>query len=352
MTPTTTLRSGLSLSLVPVDDPDWCDYVAQSPDATTCHLPVWARTLALAYRYPAYAVVLRDRRGTVRGGLPVLRVAHVRRPPRWVSLPFTDRCPPLLDRDVAPEDLVTLLDRARRDLLPGSVEVRAELPGDLARPAAPAWYHRIDLDRGLEEVVAGFHPSQVRRNVARARRDGAEVRVLTAESDLTETFYGLHVLTRRRLGVPVQPRRYFALLWQHVIRPGHGHLLVAFVTDRPAAAAVFLTHGSTTVYKYGASDPELRRTRANHLLFDEAVRHAVAEGHRTFDFGRTDLADQSLREFKSRWGAVETREVCSVVGREAEPGARQVPGLARRLLRSSPPQLTRWTGQALYRWTA
>jgi CelD/BcsL family acetyltransferase involved in cellulose biosynthesis len=348
----TSSGEGLRLSLVPVDDREWARYVDESPAATACHLPAWARTLGLAYRYPSYAVLLRDRRGAVRGGLPVLRVSHLGRTPRWISLPFTDRCPPLLDGDVDPEELAALLDGARADLLPGRVEVRAELPGASVRRTATAWYHRLDLDRDLSAVLAGYHPSQVRRNIARARRDGIEVTTPRGQEDLTETFYRLHVLTRRRLGVPVQPRRFFELLWELVLRPGHGTLLTAYVGDRPAAAAVFLAHGGTVDYKYGASDPELRRSCANHLLFDEAIRRASAAGARTFDFGRTDLADRTLRDFKARWGAEESEEAASVVGPSATPGAHRVPPLARRVLRSSPPQVTRWTGRALYRWTA
>jgi CelD/BcsL family acetyltransferase involved in cellulose biosynthesis len=124
------------------------------------------------------------------------------------------------------------------------------------------------------------------------------------------------------------------------------------VGDRPAASAVFLAHGDTVIYKYGASDPMLRHTRANHLLFDRAIEHACSQGFRTFDFGRTDLADESLRAFKARWGAEETVEGCSVLGQGSDGGTAQVPSFARTVLRIAPPQLARWTGEALYRWTA
>src|SRR5207253_11199806 len=104
------------------------------------------------------------------------------------------------------------------------------------------------------EVHAGFHRSQVQRNIKRSEREGVTVRVASRERDVTETFYALHVRTRRRLGVPVQRRRFFALLWRRLIEPGHGYALVAEHDGRPAAAAVFLAAGRTTVYKFGASD--------------------------------------------------------------------------------------------------
>ena len=342
----------MRLDRLPIDAECWQEYVSRSPDATPFHLPAWARTVSDAYRYRASVLVVRDAIGSVRGGLPLVCVSHLGRQPRWVALPFTDRCAPLLDPDVAAADFVRLLEAARIVERPARIEVRAELTGSAASVVGRAYYHRLDLRPGPAAVRAGFHPSQVRRNIVRARKGGVTVLRGRTEADLTRTFYRLHTLTRRRLGVPVQPRHYFSVLWSHMLQPGHGFLLTAVVDDRPAASAVFLAHGGNVVYKYGASDPALRHTRANHLLFDQAIEYAGSHGFRTFDFGRTDLADESLRTFKARWGAEESVEGCSVLGQGRDGGTQQVPSFARTVLRIAPPQLARWTGEALYRWTA
>jgi CelD/BcsL family acetyltransferase involved in cellulose biosynthesis len=283
------------------------------------HLPAWSQLLAECYGFRPF----------VCGGLPVLEISRR----RWSSLPFTDLCPPLGD----PDETVRALEAARGK---ARVDVRAPLPG--VPGAAVGWRHVLAL---RDDVEAGFHHSQVRRNIRRAERENVRVRVATCESDVTETYYALHVRTRRRLGAPVQRRRYFALLWRHMLAAGHGYALIAEHDGRPAAAAIFLTAGRTTVYKYGASDERLWSVRPNHLLFCDAIRRACADGHQAFDFGRTDFGDAGLREFKLGWGATEEELVYSSLGGApaAQRGARAA-AVARRTLQTAPPWVCRAAG--------
>src|SRR5262249_46596660 len=147
--------------------------------------------------------------------------------------------------------------------------------------------------------------------------------------------------------------RYFRLLWQRLLEPGHGTVIIAELDGVPVAAAVFLASAETCVYKYGASDERHLDARPNHLLFWEAIRWAMARGCRTFDFGRTDLVDTGLREFKSRWGTVE-REFASSVLADAptRAGAGGVPPSLRSAIRHGPRFVPRVLGELLYRHTA
>jgi hypothetical protein len=51
------------------------------------------------------------------------------------------------------------------------------------------------------------------------QRSGVIVSLAEDEDDLTSTFYELHTATRRRLGVTVQPRRYYSLVWRRILEP-------------------------------------------------------------------------------------------------------------------------------------
>ncbi len=75
---------------------------------------------------------------------------------------------------------------------------------------------------------------------------------------------------------------------------------------RPVAAAVFLRGRDHLTYKYGASDRAALAMRPNNLLFPEVIRWACEAGCRELDFGRTDLDNDGLREFKRGWGADES----------------------------------------------
>lgn len=338
------------VALRPLDDPGWSSFVAGQRSALPFHHPSWAAMLAECYGFRGHCLTIDDQAGRIVAGLPLIEIRRRRGPPRWVSLPFTDHCPPLGAVDGG---LTKRLDEARHTFGVGRLEVRATLDGDRVYPDGTFVTHHLSLHGSEDDILARLHPNQVRRNIRRAERSGVTVREGATEADLIGAFYRLHARTRHRLGVPVQPLRYFRLLWRHVLQPGLGVLLLAELDGVPVAAAVFLRSDAVCVYKYGASDERRWSARPNHLLFWEAIRWAVAVGCQTFDFGRTDPEDTGLREFKSRWGTVETELTYSVLA-DTPPGPRRggVPPLVRSAIRRGPRFVPRVLGERFYRYTA
>jgi CelD/BcsL family acetyltransferase involved in cellulose biosynthesis len=342
------------VAVLELDDPRWADFVASHPAATPFHHPDWARLVAGCYGFRAFAFTVSDSSGSIRAGLPVVEVRHLRGAPKWVSLPFTDYCPPLVPAGLAEERLAAALALAGRATGVRQIEVRAPLAGDPA--AAPAALrHELALRPDPGEVFAGFHRSQVQRNIRRAEREGLTVRQATQPQDLVGTFYNLHLRTRRRQGVPVQPRRFFRLLWDNVIATGLGSVVVVEAAAQPIAAAVFLEWNGTVIYKFGASDVDSWSLRPNHLLFWNVIREACERGCRRFDFGRTDLGHEGLRKFKLSWGAAEEPLVYATLGGQPEVGP-AAEGRASRVLgpviRRGPLLLCRAVGETFYRYVA
>ena len=235
-----------------------------------------------------------------------------------MSLPYTDFCPPLASGGEGQEELAAALRRASSAAGIRQVEVRGPIPGGSATGAG-ALRHVLALRRGPAEVYAGFHRSQVQRNIRRAEREELTVRKATRQEDLVGTFYGLHLRTRRRQGVSVQPRRFFRLLWENAISTGLGSVLIVETPGRPVAAAVFLACKGTVVYKFAASDASAWSLRPNHLLIWHAIRGACEQGCRWLDFGRTDAGNAGLRDFKLSWGAAEEPLVYRALGGKPEP---------------------------------
>jgi GNAT superfamily N-acetyltransferase len=232
--------------------------------------------------------------------------------------------------------------------------MRRHLDEAHARAEPVAVTHHLALDPDPEVVARGFRRSSVRRAINRAVREGVTVRAAADAADLAGTYYDLHVLTRRRQGVPAQPRRYFELLWERLVAPGLGFVLLAWAGTTPVAGAVYLTWKDTVIYKYGASDPQHWALRPNHLVMWEAIRRACAGGYRTLDLGRSDLGNQGLREYKDHWGAAERALVYTTVGGGAAhaPGQGRLHGALGAVLRRSPPLACRLVGELLYRYAA
>jgi lipid II:glycine glycyltransferase (peptidoglycan interpeptide bridge formation enzyme) len=211
--------------------------------------------------------------------------------------------------------------------------------------------HELALESDARAVFRRFRPSQVQRNIRRAEREGVQIRRADSRRDVSELFYALHVTTRRRQGVPVQPRRFFALLWDLVIDRGLGFVSLAHKHGRTVAGAVFLVWNKTIIYKYGASDAGYWSLRPNHLIFWDAIEWACENDMQTFDLGRTDFENEGLRRFKSGWGATESPLVYATIGEAPRDGSRRhATALMRPVLTHGPPWLCRAIGALLYRY--
>jgi CelD/BcsL family acetyltransferase involved in cellulose biosynthesis len=333
-------------------DPRWTRFVRTSRDAVAFHRPEWAQLLADCYGHRAFALARFDETGHVHDGLPILEITYPWVGRQWISLPFTDSCPLLAASDASRLALVDLLDAERRARDVSRLEIRAPIPGPNAQLRTVGVTHRLALASDPDVMFQRFKPA-VQRAIAKGEREGVTIAVAQNPADLDDTFYRLHVATRARLGIPVQPRRYFRMLWGAMIDSGLGFVLIAFAGDLAIAAAVFLSWNGTIEYKYGASSPKFWALRPNNLLFAAAIRLGCEKGYHTFGFGRTDLNDTGLRTFKLGWGAVEEPLVYSRLGTPwaDSPTSRLVARL-RPLLRRSPSWVCRLIGEIAYKYAA
>ncbi len=334
------------MRLLELEDRRWADFVEGRPDATIFHHPAWARLLADCYGYRAMAIAHEDG-GEITSGVPVMDVSLPFRR-RWVALPFTDYCPPLVERggDAFVAGLQELARSSSLDLL----EVRAPLgSGPAVQTGIPFVRHELPLvadSRVLWKQLRRNH----RRNVVDAEEAGVRIQRGDSADDL-DVFYRLHLQTRRRLGVPIQPRRFFRLLHERIIRPGLGFVLTAYRDDRPAAAAVFAAWNGTLICKYSARADGFVKSDAIHLIFWSAIRWASENGFRAFDLGRSNVEQTQLRSFKTGWSAREEALPYSWIARApiAAPSRRLNDAMGV-VIRNSAPWLCRAMGELLYKY--
>ena len=326
------------------------DFVRSRSDALPFHHPSWALFLAECYGFRPFALALQSPgEGALAAGLPILETRTWLRGPRWITLPFTDVCPPLVDVEDASR-LITSLDQARRAADVGRVEVRVSVPGAVAS-VPTAFRHTLALDGTREQVARRFHPA-TRRNIRAAERNGLTLRRAEKEADLESVFYELHLNTRRRHGLPVQPRRFFRLLWRRIVQPGLGFGLFVCSDGVPVAGAVFLTWNRTITYKYGASDAAFWRLRPNNALFWDVIGWGCENGYKTLDFGRTDIDGDGLRRFKLGWGCEEECLQYLTLGAATTKSHRAARTVLRPVLQRSPLWVVRAVGNLLYRQAA
>jgi CelD/BcsL family acetyltransferase involved in cellulose biosynthesis len=336
----------------PIEDPGWIALVRSSADAAIFHHPSWLDLLRSQYRYELRACcVVRGAR--IEAGIPFARVNSRLTGRRLVALPFSDVCTPVLAPDADPSSLdalgEALSDEARRTGI--GLTIHSSLPGASDALIRPQFVqHRLPLSQDVTEVERGFSKSRT-RGMKKAKRENLRGERRTDASAL-DAFYSLHLKTRRRLGVPTQPKRFIAR-FEQLFDEGLGFVWLVHDENHPIAAAVFLTHNGTVTYKYGASHPRALDKRPNNLLFWEAILWSCGAGFDTFDFGRTDIDNDGLRAFKKGWGAEET-ELSYTYLLDRDPQLE--PSLRDRVLsgtiRRSPAIVGRLVGETLYRHAA
>jgi lipid II:glycine glycyltransferase (peptidoglycan interpeptide bridge formation enzyme) len=164
--------------------------------------------------------------------------------------------------------------------------------------------HYKALNTGIDKIFSSFKKTQVQQRIKKAEKDGLDFCISDSEKSINE-FYSLHLLTRKKLGVPIQPKKFFYNFYEKIIHKGLGFVVIVYLKGKPIGAGIFAGFGSIITYKYSASDPALIKLHPNHLMLWNAIKESLKRGFKIFNFGKTDIKNIGLREFKSGWGSVE-----------------------------------------------
>jgi CelD/BcsL family acetyltransferase involved in cellulose biosynthesis len=330
-----------------LDLAEWQEFVESHPESTAFHHRNWIETIAQQYGLGIHIPCLKSG-GEIEAAIPFLSSRKLFGATRLISLPFTD-CLRVLSRGPSAAEALTSALTANHPPC-DSMSLRTDTALRNVVSHSFAVRHEVVLPPSVSELSKKFKPS-TNRNLHKARRLGLEFVKRTDEKAMEE-FFRLHVLTRRKLGVPVQPKRFFGLLWKHVLAEGRGYIGLVFKGQEPVAGGVFLTFNRTVTYKYAASQPAALADRPNDWLVFNALQVAVEEGYEIFDFGISDRHHEGLRRFKRNWGAEEIDvHTVQIVGQARRPVAdSRLLKLTAWGIRNSPVVVCRCLGEVFYRF--
>jgi lipid II:glycine glycyltransferase (peptidoglycan interpeptide bridge formation enzyme) len=328
-------------------EPEWRAFVESCPHATVFHHPQWINLLSACYGYRSFVIAVKDELGHLCAGLPVLEIRSLITGRRWDSLPYSDYCTPLyLDSTALGQLTASLITLAKQNKVPCLI-VRGDLPDyPEVRRQTDYVMHELPLCETPDETMRCFGHSH-RQNIRTASKRGVSVQWGQHIDDM-RTFYTLQLQTRHRHGVPMQPWRYFKMLYETMIETKLGFVLLANKDEECLAGGVFLHWNQHLIAKYAASREDSLGLRPNEQIFWTAMSWGCQNGYRTFDFGRTEIANEGLRQFKCRWGAAETPLSYSVVGSPSLSTDGRLRQAMEKFIRHSPPWVCRITGELLY----
>ena len=333
----------------PIVDPLWENLVRSHPEGGIFHHPAWLELLRDQYHFKIVAVCGK-RNDIVVAGIPFCTMRGLTLRNRWVCLPFSDHCGPLA---FSAQDLRILLEHIRSEAAYKKihVQVRSQLgPGLGYSVGRKGWLHVMNIDGDASYPLNSFKP-RVRRAINKISKLGLTTEI-RRDAESVDIFWRLHLLSRRRQGVPIQPRGYFEKFFDKIIAQDLGFVSLSRYKDCVISAGVFCTFKNVITYKYGASDPSYREMPASYSMLWEAMRYAKQRGFSIFDFGKTDASNEGLRRFKSGWASrqqelrysyypsVPCRNVFTFVENR----------LAKPLIRHGPTFVCRYTGELMYKY--
>ncbi len=287
----------------PLSESEWDREILNYSNYSFFHTSAWARVLVRTYGHrPSYYRLSKS--GKTTALLPLMEVRSFVTGNRGVCLPFSDYCGPLISED-SDSTLITekYLEIARAKNWK-YIEIREGENVPAGTPISSKFFaHRLDLQEDLEVVFASFNGS-IRRAIGKAERSGMNVEVLrTREAILS--YYRLHMRTRRQFGIPPQSLAFFLNIYEEIIKPGLGIVVLAGMNSTHFAGGIFFQVGNRAVYKFGASDHRFQEFRGNNLVMWKAIVFLACSGAKTLHFGRTSPENEGLKRFKLGWNTTE-----------------------------------------------
>jgi len=298
------------VTIDPIVDTRWDDFVNAHPDSTIFHHSAWCHVLHERYDCSPTCYVLEDEHGEIVAGVPFVRIESRLTGNRLTCLPSSEYCYPLTYSQKATNSLVTVA----KEYVHNGRATYLEFRGwqDLAMPNEQGLTkhdyflrHVLVLDDNLAVLRDRLNNNRrLRRNLRKADGSGLTVREARCEDDL-KSFYRLTILTRRRLHLLPWPYRYLQSIYKNIVTQGFGFLLLAEINGRAIAGSLYLSFKDTTLLKINASDKDYARYMGNYLVTWKAIERTSQEGRKYFDFGITGSDSFGLIAFKRQWGTNE-----------------------------------------------
>ncbi len=288
----------------PFSEKKWNNEIDNFAKASIFYSRNWARVLAESYGYePAFFLSRVGRK--IEFFLPVMEVNSQLTGRRGIALPFTDFCAPLAaNNPLFEQAFYSIAEYARRKKWK-YLELRGGEQFLSSQPSSLTYFnHRLNLsdENQMFKNLSQGH----RRNIKKALKNNLEIRFEISRASI-EHFYRLNCLTRKKHGLPPQPKSFFHNFFKYLVAEGFATIVTARHREKIVAAAIFLHSYDKIIYKYGASHPKFLDLRANHLVMWETIKYFSEKNYHIFEFGKTEISNQGLRRFKLGFGAEEEK---------------------------------------------
>lgn len=287
-----------SVKLYADEEKIWDKFVLSHRFSTNYHQCAWRRVVEKSFGHQTYYLAASDQMNEICGILPLVYMKSTLFGSSLVSLPFFNYGG-LLCNSSSVE--ATLLDRARyilRELSADCAELRHV---DTCGETLPTKLHKVTMILDLqddEEAQWKALDAKVRNQVRKAEKSGLIAQ--TGNIEHLDGFYEVICRNMRDLGTPVYSKDFFRNILETF--PASTRIISVMLGEKTVASGMLTWFKDTLEVPWASSIRDFRGMCPNNLLYWEAIRFAIRNGSRKFDFGRS-TPEEGTFFFKKQWGA-------------------------------------------------
>ena len=288
----------LTLKLMqPHDAARWDAFVHACPDATFFHRAGWQRVIEQSFKLKTWFYYA-EQDGQIQGVLPLCEIKSALFGHALGAMQFCVYGGVAALTDAARLLLDGAADKLARELKVGHLEYRNLVA---AHPGNPDW-HTKDLYVTFRKAISGDDEENLNAIPRKQRamvRKGIKLGLVGEIDDNVDRMFTAYASSVHRLGTPVFPKKYFAMLKEEF---GDDCEVRVISQNGVLVAAVLSFYWRDEVIPYyGGGMPIARDVAGNDFMYWNLMQFAAARGCRMFDFGRSKLGTGAY-DFKKNWG--------------------------------------------------
>jgi FemAB-related protein (PEP-CTERM system-associated) len=284
--------------LQPQDYARWDAFVRSCPDATFFHLSGWQKVIEQSFGNKTWFYYV-EQDGQIQGVLPLSEIKSRLFGHSLGAMPFCVYGGPAAIDANARVLLDGAADKLARELGVGHLEYRGM---ERAHPDDASW-HTKELYVTFRKEITGDDETNLNAIPRKQRamvRKGIKLGLRGEVDDNVERMFAAYASSVHRLGTPVFPKKYFALLQQVFGKECEVRTILTEDGRLVASVLSFFWRDEVVPY-YGGGMPLAREVAGNDFMYWNLMQAAAARGCRLFDFGRSKLGTGAY-DFKKNWG--------------------------------------------------
>jgi FemAB-related protein (PEP-CTERM system-associated) len=284
--------------LQPQERARWDAFVRSCPDATFFHLSGWQKVIEQSFGIKTWFYYV-EQDGQILGVLPLAQIKSRLFGHALGAMPFCVYGGVAAIDDSARVLLDGAADKLARELGVGHLEYRGM---ERAHPDDPSWQTK-ELYVTFRKAISGDDEENLNAIPRKQRamvRKGIKLGLRGEVDSNVDRLFTAYAHSVHRLGTPVFPKKYFALLQKEF---GDECEVRTIVTDdgRLVGSVLSFYWRDEVVPYYGGGMDLAREVAGNDFMYWNLMQAAAARGCRLFDFGRSKLGTGAY-DFKKNWG--------------------------------------------------